>query len=75
MNTVTTVLTYLVVFLIQNTQNRDSQTIHLKLNELISSIEGARNRIIDLQLLRKSVSRGEVGDAAAVSGEPDRTRS
>jgi low affinity Fe/Cu permease len=86
-NTVTTVLTYLAVFLIQNTQNRDSQAIHLKLNEVITSMEGARNKIVDLkdlsdeelekleeqfQLLRKNVSRGDIDDAAAVRGEPDK---
>ena len=48
-NTATTVITYLAVFLIQNTQNRDAKAMHLKLDELIRSIEGARNRLIDLQ--------------------------
>src|SRR5215475_2042780 len=47
-NTATTVFTYLAVFLIQNTQNRDAKAVHLKLDELISSIEGARNRLVDL---------------------------
>ena len=51
MNTFTTVVTYLAVFLIQNTQNRDSKATHLKLDELISSLEGARNRLVDLQSL------------------------
>ena len=50
-NTVTTVITYLAVFLIQNTQNRDAKAVHLKLDELISSIEGARNRLVDLEAL------------------------
>ena len=50
-NTVTTVFTYLAVFVIQNTQNRDARAMHLKLDELISSIEGARNRFIDLENL------------------------
>lgn len=48
-NTATTVITYLAVFLIQNTQNRDAKAVHLKLDELISSISGARNRLVDLQ--------------------------
>jgi low affinity Fe/Cu permease len=48
-NTSTTVITYMAVFLIQNTQNRDAKAVHLKLDELIRSIEGARNRLIDLQ--------------------------
>lgn len=50
-NTATTVFTYLAVFLIQNTQNRDAKAIHLKLDELISSVEGARNHLVDLQNL------------------------
>jgi low affinity Fe/Cu permease len=50
-NTVTTVFTYLAVFVIQNTQNRDARAMHLKLNELIASIEGARNRLVDLEEL------------------------
>ena len=48
-NTATSVITYLAVFLIQNTQNRDAKAIQLKLDELISSTEGARNRLVDLQ--------------------------
>src|SRR5437588_11085643 len=50
-NTATTVITYLAVFLIQNTQNRDAKAVHLKLDELISTVEGARNRLVDLQNL------------------------
>jgi low affinity Fe/Cu permease len=50
-NTATTVFTYLAVFLIQNTQNRDARAMHLKLDELISSIAGARNRLVDLENL------------------------
>ncbi len=48
-NTGTTVLTFLAVFLIQNTQNRDSAAIQLKLDELISASAAARNRLIDLE--------------------------
>lgn len=48
-NTATTVITYLAVFLIQNTQNRDALAVHLKLDELISSLEGARNRFVNLE--------------------------
>ncbi len=48
-NTATTVFTYLAVFLIQNTQNRDAKAMHLKLDELISSVDGARNRFVDLE--------------------------
>lgn len=48
-NTGTTILTFLMVFIIQNTQNRDSHAMHLKLDELINSIEGARNQLIDIE--------------------------
>jgi low affinity Fe/Cu permease len=47
-NTGTTIVTFLMVFLIQNTQNRDSQAIHVKLDELIRSKKGARNALMDL---------------------------
>ncbi|HEX7360582.1 MAG TPA: low affinity iron permease family protein [Bryobacteraceae bacterium] len=50
-NTGTTIVTFLMVFLIQNTQNRDSKAIHLKLDELIKAMRGARNSIIDLDRL------------------------
>jgi low affinity Fe/Cu permease len=48
-NTGTTIVTFLMVFLIQNTQNRDTVAVHLKLDELIRSIKSARNRLIDLE--------------------------
>jgi low affinity Fe/Cu permease len=48
-NTGTTIVTFLMVFLIQNTQNRDAKAIHLKLDELIRGVKGARNRLIDLE--------------------------
>jgi low affinity Fe/Cu permease len=47
-NTGTTIVTFLMVFLIQNTQNRDSQALHLKLDELIRAKKGARNSLLDL---------------------------
>ena len=50
-NTGTTIITFLMVFLIQNTQNRDSRAIHLKLDELIKALGGARNSVIDLDRL------------------------
>jgi len=50
-NTGTTIITFLMVFLIQNTQNRDSRAIHLKLDELIKALGGARNSVIDLERL------------------------
>jgi len=48
-NTATTVFTFLAVFLIQNTQNRDAKAMHLKLDELIHAIQGARNQLVDLE--------------------------
>ena len=48
-NTGTTIVTFLMVFLIQNTQNRDALAIHLKLDELIKAAKGARNRLVDLE--------------------------
>ena len=48
-NTGTTIVTFLMVFLIQNTQNRDARALHLKLDELIRTTQAARNRLIDLE--------------------------
>ena len=48
-NTGTTIVTFLMVFLIQNTQNRDAKAVHLKLDELIRCVKGARNTLIDLE--------------------------
>src|SRR5687768_6966724 len=48
-NTATTVFTYLAVFLIQNTQNRDAIAIHLKLDELIKGVPRARNHLVNLE--------------------------
>jgi low affinity Fe/Cu permease len=48
-NTGTTIVTFLMVFLIQNTQNRDAKAIHLKLDELLNSTKSARNRMINLE--------------------------
>ena len=50
-NTGTTIITFLVVFLIQNTQNRDAKALHLKLDELIRSHVPARNEMIDIEKL------------------------
>jgi low affinity Fe/Cu permease len=80
-NTATTVITYLAVFLIQNTQNRDAKAMHLKLDELITSMEGARNRFVNLenlseeelatiekqfQELKERASRGDISAVEAV---------
>lgn len=48
-NTGTTIVTFLVVFMIQNTQNRDSKAIQLKLDELIRAVEAARTNLVDLE--------------------------
>ena len=50
-NTGTTIVTFLMVFLIQNTQNRDAKAAHLKLDELIRAIKNARNELVDLEEL------------------------
>jgi low affinity Fe/Cu permease len=87
-NTVTTVITFLAVFLIQNTQNRDARAVHLKLDELISSIEGARNRLVDIENLtdeeldllqkqfkglQKLSKKGGLEATRAMKGEPEGT--
>src|ERR1700690_1981269 len=48
-NTGTTIVTFLMVFLIQRSQNKDSQAIHLKLNELVAAMIGASNRLINVE--------------------------
>ena len=50
-NTITTIVTFLIVFLIQNTQNRDTKALHLKIDELLKATGGARNSMIDLDRL------------------------
>jgi len=87
-NTATTVFTYLAVFLIQNTQNRDAMAIHLKLDELIKGVSGARTHLVNLEnltddellelqkefgRLRKKAARVENGsDPIEASQEPTR---
>ena len=50
-NTGTTIVTFLMVFLIQNTQNRDAKAMQLKLDEIIRALKGARNELVDLESL------------------------
>lgn len=61
-NTSTTIVTFLMVFLIQNTQNRDSKALHLKLDEIIRSLGDARNSFVDLEDLSDE-------DIARIQGE------
>lgn len=86
-NTGTTIITFLMVFLIQNSQNRDSKAMHLKLDELIRSIDKARNEIIDmeeaseedLERLQKEFQeyqkRGEPGAKSVLAAIDDAKRS
>jgi len=53
-NTGTTIITFLMVFLIQGTQNRDSEAMHVKLDELIRAIDGAHNALLNLEELDES---------------------
>lgn len=48
-NTGTTIVTFLMVFLIQRTQNKDALAIHLKLNEIVAALDGASNRLVDVE--------------------------
>jgi low affinity Fe/Cu permease len=55
-NTGTTIVTFLMVFLIQRTQNKDALAIHLKLNEIVAALEGASNRLVDVE----DLTEGEI---------------
>ena len=56
-NTGTTIVTFLMVFLIQRSQNKDALAVHLKLNELVGALEGASNRLIDVEDLSEDELR------------------
>ena len=82
-NTTTTIVTFLMVFLIQNTQNRDTGAIQIKLDELIRAVRGARNEMIDLEELDPSTLEAIRSDyerlaqqaragASPDAGSPDR---
>ncbi len=71
-NTGTTIVTFLMVFLIQNTQNRDAEAIHLKLDELIRAGAHARNALVELELL---ADEGSTAVAEGVSMHCTRTTS
>ncbi|HKP05342.1 MAG TPA: low affinity iron permease family protein [Chthoniobacterales bacterium] len=66
-NTGTTIVTFLMVFLIQNTQNRDAKAVHLKLDELIRALGPARNKLVDLEKLSDD-------ELKALEGEFERLR-
>jgi low affinity Fe/Cu permease len=84
-NTATTIITFLMVFLIQNTQNRDAKAMHLKLDELIRAIKGARNELVDIEDLsdeelrkleeqfRKMRKRAEADDSPSRHVDPAET--
>jgi low affinity Fe/Cu permease len=71
-NTGTTIVTFLMVFLIQRTQNKDALAIHLKLNELVAAIQGASNRLIDVESLSERelmLLRKHYGELARLAKE------
>jgi low affinity Fe/Cu permease len=78
-NTGTTIVTFLMVFLIQRTQNKDALAIHLKLNELVAALQGASNTLVDVEALSEDelkVLKVHYGVLARLArGEIDTTKS
>ncbi len=71
-NTGTTIVTFMMVFLIQNTQNRDSKAMHLKLDELIRTMEGARDHLVDLEKLSDDELKNLEGEFERVRQRAER---
>jgi low affinity Fe/Cu permease len=80
-NTGTTIVTFLMVFLIQRQQNKDSRAMHLKLNELVAVVKGCSNRLIDVESLSEKDIRilhehyERLAELAAREADPARTHS
>lgn len=80
-NTSTTIITFLMVFLIQRSQNKESQAVHLKLNELVAAVRGASNRLINVEDLTEDDVRtlhlhyGKLAELAQRAGEITRSHS
>lgn len=74
-NTGTTIVTFLMVFLIQNTQNRDAQAIHLKLDELIHAVKHARNRLVEVENMSDEEMQQLAQEFAHLAERKRRTRS
>lgn len=80
-NTLTTIMTFLMVFLIQNTQNRDGRALHLKVDELLRAVKGARTSLVnleqwtdeELQDLQKQFERLQAHLARRAAPIPDRS--
>ena len=72
-NTGTTIVTFLMVFLIQNTQNRDSKAVHLKLDELIRAVSGARNTMVDLERMSDEELKQLQAQFQRISQKADQT--
>ena len=70
-NTSTTVITFWMVFVIQNSANRDAKAVHLKLDELIRSVEGARNAFITLERAPEDTVAEKAAELAQIADEDD----
>jgi low affinity Fe/Cu permease len=71
-NTSTTIITFLMVFVIQNAANRDAKAVHIKLDELITSIEGARNRIVMAENATEEEQDAEIQRLTEVAEKAER---